>query len=150
MSDSLNDRQAYTAGLRQLADLLDERPDIPLPHQGTDTAVPIHWLYFGNGRDFEEQKAIARTIVRAIPGQIVKRETGDLFRFHGRLAGLHLEVVVDRPAVCERVVVGTETVTTTIKDPDAVAALPDVEVTETVEQVEWRCQSILAESEASA
>lgn len=52
-----------------------------------------------------------------------------------------------RAEVCERVVTGTETVTKTVKDPDAVAALPDVEVTEEVETFRWVCSPLLADDE---
>jgi hypothetical protein len=48
-----------------------------------------------------------------------------------------------RDEVCERVVVGTREVTEEVPDPDALAAIPTVTVTRTVEDVEWRCNSIL-------
>jgi hypothetical protein len=59
-----------------------------------------------------------------------------------------LQVYANREQVCERVVVGTETVIKTVKDPVALAAVPEVEVTEEVEQVEWRCRPLLAADES--
>ncbi len=49
----------------------------------------------------------------------------------------------DRAKVCERVVTGTREVTEEVPDPDA----PKVTVTRVVEDVEWRCSSILAAGE---
>ncbi len=55
-----------------------------------------------------------------------------------------------RDDVCERIVTGTHQVTETGKDPEALAAVPEIEVTKTVEDVEWRCGSILAPQGATA
>lgn len=49
-----------------------------------------------------------------------------------------------REVVCDRVVVGTEKVTKQVPDPEQLAAVPLVEVTEEVERVEWRCRPLLA------
>jgi hypothetical protein len=56
--------------------------------------------------------------------------------------GIH--VYAPRDEVCERVVTGVETVTKTVPDPVALAAVPQVEVTELVETVEWVCRPLLA------
>ncbi len=58
--------------------------------------------------------------------------------------GLH--VFAAREDVCERVVTGVETVTKTVPDPALLAAVPQVEVTEQVETVEWVCRPLLAET----
>ena len=51
--------------------------------------------------------------------------------------------------VCERVVVGTETVTREEPDPEALKQVPTVTVTEEREVIEWRCpESILAGGES--
>jgi hypothetical protein len=52
-------------------------------------------------------------------------------------------VLCDRNEVCEKVVTGTREVTKEVPDPEALAAVPKVTVTETVEDVEWRCHPIL-------
>lgn len=67
---------------------------------------------------------------------------------HWRRVGLH--VYAHRDQVCEKVVTGTETVTRTVPDPTALAAVPQIEVTETVERVEWICASLLAADAAPA
>ncbi len=58
-----------------------------------------------------------------------------------------MKVVANREEVCERVVVGARQVTETIPDPSV--TVPTVEITKTVEDVEWRCTSILAGQDAS-
>lgn len=130
------DRVDYIDGLRQLADLLQENPDIPVPYDGS--AASINWILLPR----EDQKGILAAIARALPGKVEKRVRGDAFDLVGRLAGLHVKVIADRDEVCARVVTGTETVTKTIPDPDV--KVPLVTVTETVETVEWVCGSLLA------
>jgi len=92
--------------------------------------------------------AFARALTRA-GHKITKKPfgTGDkLFGFEAKMGplGFGLAVWGARDEVCERVVVGTETVTRQVPDPELLAAVPIVTVTETVEQVEWRCGSLLA------
>lgn len=75
--------------------------------------------------------------------------TKDITDLHGGIYitfghKVKLNVFASRDQVCERVVVGTEQVTRQVPDPDALAAVPTVEVTETVEQVEWICRPMLA------
>jgi hypothetical protein len=145
-TDSTTDpRTAYTAGLRQLADLLDSTPDLPLP--ATDS---FDWFLFGSGLTEAEQKAEATRLVRLLPGKQDKWETGSLFRFRGYLGGLRTQVIVDRDAVCERVVTGTREVIREVPDPEALAAVPTKVVTETVEDVRWECRPLLASDTAEA
>lgn len=144
-TDTTTDERAeFTAGLRELADLLDQQPELPLPNFGN-----VPWYLFGEG-DLARQKAEARRLVRMLPGSARKWETGDLFRFGGSFHGVPWEVIVDRPAVCERVVVSTEEVTCEVPDPQALAQVPTTTVTETVEKVEWRCSPLLADEPTQA
>lgn len=55
-----------------------------------------------------------------------------------------LHVYVNREEICERIVTGTREVSEEVPDPEALAAVPKVTVTKTVEDVEWRCHPILA------
>ncbi|HET6291734.1 MAG TPA: hypothetical protein VFG33_00115, partial [Kribbella sp.] len=57
---------------------------------------------------------------------------------------IEVHVGAYRDQVCERVVTGTREVTKTVPDPSVV--VPDVEVTETVEDVEWICGPLLAKA----
>lgn len=148
--DQINDaakRAAYIDGLRKLADLLDSTPSLPLPN--TDG---VNWYLFQNDWVDNEaaatedglasQKSEAARIVRLLPGAQEKQDTSGLFRFKGYIGGLTTEVIVNRPAVCERVVTGVETVTRHVPDP--AVEVPLVEVTEEVETFEWRCEPLLA------
>lgn len=138
---------AYT--LRQVAVLLAEHPDLPAPYVTVYNHIPhvaeLKWfLHISNRGGPAEQKATAQTIVRTLGGTWDKSFDDTSADFTQRRDGLALRVTVTRDAVCERVVVGTETVT--IPAQPATEAQPE----QTVEReiVEWRCGSILAEDEA--
>ncbi len=134
-----DDRAAYSAGLRQLADLLDAHPEIPLPYDGRPnggTPITIHHLDGNRG-------AFAAT-VRALPGRKEKAVHGDYYDVNVSLHGLRLTVAAFRDTVCERIVTGTREVTREVRDPDALAAVPTTTVTETVEDVEWVCSPLTA------
>ena len=119
-------RAAYTAGLRQLADILDAHPEVPLPYEGTGKSLGkrISFYYLGD-KDPRAALAAAR---RAFGVPMEKNDSIDSsFSLTGSLAGLHFALTAEREAVCERVVVGTR----------------EVEV----EDVEWRCTPLLAADE---
>ncbi len=61
-----------------------------------------------------------------------------------RFGALAVVASVPREEVCERVVTGTREVTESVPDPEAMKEVPIVEVTKTVEDVEWRCRPLLA------
>lgn len=61
-----------------------------------------------------------------------------------QLGRASLHVYVEREELCERVVTGVREVTEEVPDPEALAAVPKVAVTKTVEDVEWVCRPILA------
>ena len=129
-------REDYIAGLRALADLLAQHDDLPLPLDGQEhTSIGWNLLSDTDARD------AAAEVIRSVGGSWDKVPIGTQMHYRRKLHGLHLHVVVTREAVCERVVTGTETVTRLVPAPDA----PMVEVTETVETVEWVCQPLLAE-----
>jgi hypothetical protein len=112
------DRTEYVAGLRQLADLLEQHDELPLPHEGRKHAPMT--FYFLSGTD---PKAKMVAAVRALPVPLLKGPRDDnYFDLNGTLHGLTIRLCAYRAAVCERVVVGTET----------------------VETVEWRCSPLLS------
>jgi hypothetical protein len=128
-------RAEYIAGLRMLADLLEARPELMKPH-GYLQVIPL-----GEVQSREQLAAWAR----ALPGKKEKQITDQFANLVGTLRGVQVKVVAYRDEVCERVVLGTETVTKKVKDPQALAAVPEIEVTEEVEQVEWVCRPMLAD-----
>lgn len=127
-------RARYIEGLRDVADLLESRPDLPLPLPETFSV-------------FCEDKETAAEWVRAFPGPKDKSVNGDethmIFGRQHDVFGPHgFNVWIARGQVCERVVTGTREITETVPAPDA----PMVEVTRTVEDVEWVCAPLLAEA----
>lgn len=136
------DRGDYIAGLRALADLLERDDAFPLPDDRD-----VAWYLFGVDADGKklpdaEQKARAADLVRRLPGRQEKQQTGELFRFRGHIGGIRTQVIVDRDAVCERVVTGTREVEE--KVPTAFET-----VTKVVEDVEWVCKPLLADDAAA-
>jgi hypothetical protein len=132
-------RAEFAAGLRAFADLIDANPDLPLPVQDK-----FEWTVWPSA--VADVKAEIARIRRLLPGRFDKNDTSDYynskyFELRGQLRGLPLVISTYREQVCERVVVGTRAVTKTVPAPDA----PMVEVTVTVEDVEWRCHPLLAE-----
>lgn len=128
-------RAEYVAGLRTLADLLEQQPDLQLPATGRTTAVYV----IADG----DQKAQLADWARAMTGRKTKDASDAYFSLEGKVGGLDVIVIANREDVCERVVVGTRDVVEEAPDPEAVAALPKTTVTRTEEIVEWRCSPVL-------
>jgi len=137
-------RQAYIDGLHQIADFLAEHPEVPLPHLHSSVGGkwgPVLRIFLLSVN--EPREALA-TVARAM-GNATKAAdiTGDGFEVYREFAGIKLVAHASRSEVCERVVTGTREVTREIPDPEALAAVPKVSVTEVVEDVEWVCAPLL-------
>lgn len=135
----MTDRTEYIAGLRQLADLLEQHDELPLPHDGSGSALLLSFL---SGAD---PKSAFVAAARVIPGKLDKDVRGNYYDLRGTLGGpqgLQILLCAFRADVCERVVTGVETVTKQVPDP--AVTVPLVEVTEKVETVEWICRPLLA------
>jgi hypothetical protein len=134
------DRSQYIAGLRELADLLEQHDELRLPYHGSSGNTPVAFHFFGGDDPKSEFVAAARLV----PGKLDKSAWAQYFDLETTLGGpdgLRLVLSARRNDVCERVVTGVETVTRHVPDPDA--EVPLVEVTEQVEQVEWVCRPLL-------
>jgi len=138
----MTDRLAYTKGLRQLADILDANPDLPLPYTGDLSS--LNWIEVS--RENDEIRDSARLFARLIPGTITKTPRDDVVDLIGHIAGLKVCFIAAREAVCTRVVTGTHEVTTPAT-PAMPATEPQPERTETVEDFEWICSPLLADAE---
>lgn len=138
-------RQAYTDGLREIAAFLDRHPEVDLPYLGNFTSIGINMpsLSILLVRPGEQREPLAE-IARAMGGA-EKAVSDSLGRFYvwRRFAGIALVASADRAEVCERVVTGTREVTKEVPDPEALAAVPTVLVTEVVEDVDWVCGPLL-------
>lgn len=137
MADNEKLAAEQAAGLRALADLIEANPDL------AKHAAYLRTLNIWHSDDAKIVEAIARAGLRH--GAKVQKEYSDtIFQLRLSWGPVTAELLSYRDEVCERVVVGTETVTKTVKDPDALAAVPEIEVTEEVEKVEWICRPLLA------
>ena len=142
------ERAAYIAGLRQIADWLEANPAVQLPtlnslRPGTNEFTNMMRIYVSSygGSARVKMAAIARAMGRA--EKVFQHEDFCLVR---TFAGITISAEVDRDEVCERVVVGKREVTEEVPDADALAAVPKVTVTRTVEDVEWRCVPLLRDA----
>jgi hypothetical protein len=142
-------RSEYVRGLRLLADVIEQHPELPLPMAGDSEWSPVRW-YFTVADDPRAEMAAA---ARALPvaGRWLKEYGEDdpagehkaRLDMSGMLAGLHVELVAYRDDVCTRIVTGTED-----REFDEVVT-PAVtrKVKRPVEIVEWQCGPVLAAAE---
>lgn len=128
-------------GLRALADFLDSNPHLEAPGRWNPEKLQI-FLQRSEEAPAEQMRdwAVAAT---GLPRN--KDYSNDYAALEVEFSpNVVARVVTFRANVCERVVVGTETITETVPDPAQVAQIPTVEVTRTVEHVEWVCSPLLA------
>lgn len=95
-----DERAGYIAGLRQLADALEAHPELPLPYDGTTGALTMQFLH-------DDPRAAMAAAARALPCQLDKvinnyddMPQGGYLYLRGKLAGLRVELVTYRDAVC--------------------------------------------------
>lgn len=133
-------RASYIDGLRALADVLEDHPEVPLPYHGHGCEISINFL---SGPDPRERLAAA---ARAFPCDWRKDawEAPDggaaYFDLLGKLHGLRLKLAAYREAVCTRVVTGTED----REVEEVVTPAVTRTVTKPVEVVQWVCAPVLA------
>lgn len=132
-------------GLRSLAAMLEAHPDLAREIR--------HCAYYALlAIPLEDQHArLARwaRAGKAVGAKVSKNADDKQFEVSVEFGPVRVRAIADRSEVCERVVVGTETVTKKIKDPQALAAVAEIEVTEEVETVEWVCRPLLADAAQS-
>lgn len=132
------ERDLHCDGLQALVDLLRAHPELRSPFQYSEILNSISHV--------EDPKAElagwARATSHLRPSKDYDGDYAHLVIHFG--PDIDLKVYAGRALVCERIVTGTETVTKTVKDPEALKAVPEVEVTEEVETVEWVCSPLLA------
>lgn len=129
--------EEMAAGLRAVADLLVAHPELAEKARYSFDQVNLYVDDIDEIRAFVHAGlAHGAKITKAASEQYLTAE----LRWSAGLVGL--DVFAKREKVCERVVVGTETVE--IPDPDA----PKITVERDV--VEWKCRPILASTEGGA
>lgn len=126
----------YAAGLRQLADLIETNPDLPVP---THLKSLLVWSL----PDADAMRAVGFAALRA-GASVEKKYESDYLTLDIQLGPMTVQGFVWRQAVCQRVLVGTDTEIIDEPDPDApLVTIPDPTVTKqverTVERYEWKC-----------
>lgn len=141
-ASALAGRKARIADMRNLLDLLDADDSLLLPFGLDDDGGSVLFALWGSANPRDEMALLARTLPVA---RWDKSATGYSFEMTGEMeGGLKVALAASRSSVCERVVT-TREVTETVPDPGALAKVPEIEVTRTVEDVTWECPtSILA------
>lgn len=135
--------QNLTAGLRDLAQFIETYPELAggFQHALMSSGISAHLRA-------EDKAALQGWYAKAAArhGAKVDKDIDD--QWHNLtvtfVGGVRVAVLAYRDEVCERVITGVETVTKQVPDPEKLAAVPLVEVTEEVEQVDWVCRPLLA------
>ena len=120
------------SGLRELADFIERDPDFAeLYWPGPALLFVASW----------EKDAAARfgDLARRLGGHRTKSVTERHIEVTRQFGPISIQVYTSREVMCERVVVGTETVE--IADPEAPKVKVDREV------VEWKCSPLLGPEE---
>lgn len=134
-------------GLRALAAMLEANPELSelFEYPLRRVLVPLH----AEHPDPVTTLAKVARAAKACGAKITKDANDKYFNLTAIWPGVTFLAYIERELVCERVVTGTETVTTTVPDPALLAKVPTVEVTEVVELVTWRCPPLLAGDQAA-
>lgn len=135
----------YADGLESIAAMFREWPEMAAAIDDQVGPFNLTFQVSRLRRDYDKD-ALAEFVRRALKhgARIDKEVDGGFFEVKAQFGPVEFEGWAVREAVCERVVVGSETVTRTVPDPKKVAKVPMVEVTTTVEKVEWKCPPLLA------
>ncbi len=96
------DRDEWLIGMRAFCDWIEAHPEVDMPQYNLG-ANQFNCIEF-----YMEDKAGIAAFVRALPGDAEKDYSGGTFYVASTISGLHVRANVNREAVCERVVVGTE------------------------------------------
>lgn len=112
-----DERAIYVKGLRELADFIESREDVPVPCTNVQADI------------FVRAKADLVNIARV--GRWQKRQVGDYMCLFVEFTGGHtFDVNIEREEVCRKVVTGKR----------LVPAQPEHEV----EEYRWECESLLS------
>lgn len=120
-----DERAAYIRGLRNLANLLAANPDLALPQSGRSSVNPLYTVL----SRYTSQREQLAAWLRHMAGTTSVVDGPDC-RVRGTVGDLHVTLVADRDAVCQRVVVGAWQVA----GQDA-----------SMEDVEWVCPPLAAD-----
>lgn len=97
----MTDRTSYIRGLRALAQLLDDNPDLSLPYEGP--TEPLKQSIFIGGPSPVTQALLYIQAMDEPPTMELKRQSTDLtwLNIKGRIEGLHIKLHLWARDVCE-------------------------------------------------
>ena len=99
---SAPDRDAYIAGLRQLADALERSEEIPLPWDGSSETETLNMALPASTESADSLVAVVRALQGTSWRQTTRAGSGTAYLdVTGRLAGLWVNVIADADRVCE-------------------------------------------------
>lgn len=130
---------AFAAALRRVAEMVETTPDL-LGVSGFPYAFRRMLIPAG---DKAGVAAITRAALHAGATATKRVDTAYAYVDLAFGAGVTLVPFAGRAEMCERVVVGVESYTEVVPDPEALAAVPTITQTGEREIVEWRCGPIL-------
>lgn len=137
-AEQTRQRTEFIAGLREMADFFDARPDLKTPSQHIKTNINL----------FAKDKAELLELRRQM-GNVVKREWGTFNEYialrKAFRGGFSIDVNILKDNTCERVKIGEEVVPA---KPARTIELP-AEPEKTVEKYEWHCNGLLADMPAT-
>lgn len=147
------DPAAVAADLRAIADAVQDNPFLAnLITQAFDRSLFPEFAAAAEHED-DSRGVMAETIHQLKPlaaAPIEKKYSDKWFHAVVPLRTISLRLTDEREKVCTRVVTGVETITENVPDPAYIAAAPTIIQTREVEQVEWRCEPLMAARPVSA
>lgn len=136
---AMTERERFIDGQRVIASVMETHDWLPIP------SIAGGYLFGFYGKDARERLAeAARVFPCSWRKNPIEGQYGSYFHLEGQIGGINVTLSASREAVCRRVVTGTHEVTETVKDPEALAKVPEVTVTRVVEDVTWDCGPLLA------
>jgi hypothetical protein len=137
MSSNTELAAQQAAGFRKLAAFIEQNPEVAPFAAYLDDGINVFHVW---GKD--DAQMIIRAAL-ASGAKVDKRYFNDTFSADFTFGAVKVSLLGNRAAVCEKVVT-TREVIEEVPDPQALAAVPTVTVTKTVEDVEWVCRPLLA------
>lgn len=125
-------------GLRALARFIEQNPDVApmLDYSLGDSGINAH----ARGDMSAAVAAFVRMVRESPLARLAKDWSGDARHPVADFGAVKVKLLVWADEVCQQV--GTKTVTKKVKDPAALAAVPEIEVTEEIPVYE--CKPLLA------
>lgn len=144
-------RRGVIAGLRELADALEDHPRMPLPG-GMSTwsdltayaSVQAESEMVDGELVTESQLEFMGRVARHVPGKLEKDGNDVTFKLGRKFGTLQIYYAADRQEVCIQKKVGT----TTEKKPHVITPAVTTEIEVEVDVYEWECLPLLDRSAA--